>query len=109
MNLLGAVRGKHKVMLWLQYSWAQCIPMVHMKNCSCHASKSAVSFSVTSAVISHYEITSASGFRNSLSSFYSIWYSISVIQLRKSLKISHHYIYQGKSSESVHCALLKAC
>jgi len=36
------------------------------------ASKSAVSFSVTSAVISHYEITPASGCRNSLSPFYGI-------------------------------------
>jgi len=35
MNLLDTIRGKHKVMLWLQYSWAQCIPMVPMKNCSC--------------------------------------------------------------------------
>ena len=29
--LLGAVRGKHMVMLWLQHSWAQCIPMAPMK------------------------------------------------------------------------------
>jgi len=32
---------------------------------------------------------------NSLSPFYSIRYSTSVIQLHKSLKISHHYIYQA--------------
>jgi len=30
-TLLGAVRGKHVVMLWLQHSWLQCIPMVFMK------------------------------------------------------------------------------
>jgi len=57
------------------------------KNQQCHSASLLQWFHIN-------EIT-ASGFRNSLSPFYGIRYSTSVIQLHKSLKISHHYIYQA--------------